>query len=78
MQFYIYLEKTNMEILIYQNSKYATIAEAARILEINVNMVNYYFKKGRLQMIKLDSVKLVNLDSLLLLNHELANRATKK
>lgn len=66
-----------MEILNYKGNDYTTIAEAARLLNISPSLVYYYFKRGRLMMICLDKLKLVEIDSLVKLNDYLSFRYKK-
>lgn len=63
-----------METLIFQEKNYVTIRTAAAVLNLNVSQIYYYFNQGRLQMVLIDKLKLVELDSLMQLNDYLAFR----
>ena len=67
-----------MEILNYKGYDYTTITEAAKSLNVSPSLVYYYFRKGRLVMICLDKLKLVEIDSLMKLNDYIAFRYAKK
>ena len=66
-----------MEILTYKKKEHVTINTAALVLKINISLVYYYAKRGRLTMICIDKVKLIELDSLMKLNDYLAFRYKK-
>jgi len=67
-----------METLIYKKNEYTTINESARCLNVSVSLIYYYAKMGRLTMVSIDKLKLVELNSLMLINDYLKFRYTKK
>lgn len=66
-----------MEILSYKGYDYTTITEAAKSLNVSPSLVYYYFRRGRLVMICLDKLKLVEINSLMKLNDYLSFRYKK-
>lgn len=66
-----------MEILIYKGKECVTIKAAALSLMVSNPLVYYYIKQGRLNMLCVDHLKLVELDSLILLSDYLAFRYSK-
>lgn len=63
-----------METFQINNKEYVTISTAAYLANIKVSKINGYIKKGRLDSIIVDGMKLVELDSLHILNLDLYNK----
>jgi hypothetical protein len=66
-----------MDILQYQGKNYISRTTASRILKVGMQTVNYHIKKGKLEMVKMDDIKIVTLDSVLKLNDYLFFRSHK-
>lgn len=66
-----------MDILFFQGRNYVSTVRAAETLNVSQPQINYYIKKGILQMVRVDNIKLIELDSLMLLNEYIFFRNQK-
>lgn len=66
-----------MEPLFYRNKEYVPISTAAKMINSKVGMIYYYINNKKVRTLEIDKLKLIELDSLLLLNDYLQFRRSK-
>lgn len=66
-----------MEPLLYRNKEYVPISTAAKLINSKVGMIYYYISNNKVRTLDIDRIKLIELDSLLLLNDYLQFRRSK-
>lgn len=57
-----------MDILFYEEKNYVSTIRTAEVLLVSMPQINCYIKKERWILVRVDNIKLIELDSLMLLN----------
>lgn len=66
-----------MNTVLFQNKKYVPIKSAVRMLNCKIGMMYYYINNNKVKTVEIDNIKLVELDSLLVLSDYIQLRTQK-
>ena len=63
-----------MDIISYNGKEYVSVSTAALSLKMSKRSIYYYIKRMELATTSIDNFKLIELNSLLALNHSIASK----